>query len=109
MRRPSFLKTLSSWTARSRGTSAGDPPWPRASIRPMMGSFREVAVSFTPEQLDQLGEMLAPGRDGAPSDRPPPWHDRDAASAGRQVRVLHAVDRAIADLANPRGRRKRAR
>jgi hypothetical protein len=109
MRRPSFLKTLASWTGRSRGLSAGEKPWLRVSIRPTMASFREVPVSFSPEQLDQLGEMLAPGCDVAASHRPSLWHDAEANSVSGQARVLHAVDRAIADLASPRGRRKRAR
>jgi hypothetical protein len=96
MRRPSLSNLLAFWTGNTRG--------PSASARPQPASVR-----FTPAQLDRLYQMLVPGRDGAASTRAPRWHDDDAGSARRQETLLHTVDRAIAELASPRGRRRRAR
>ena len=96
MRRPSLSKFLAFWIESSRG--------PSASVRP-----RQASVRFTPAQLDRLYQMLAPGSDGTAANLAPRWHGEDAASSGRPERLLNAVDRAIAELASPRGRRRRAR
>jgi hypothetical protein len=74
-----------------------------------MAAPQEAPARFTPEHLDQLYEILVRGPDHAPSDRPAGWHDRNTASARREDRLLRAVDRAIAELAAPRVRRRRAR
>ncbi len=62
-------------------------------------------VSFSDEQLDQLSGVLEAGRD----DPLPGSDEPDAAWAGRLERFLDAVDQAIAEIAEPRSRRKRGR
>jgi hypothetical protein len=64
-------------------------------------------ASFTPEELDRLFEMVAPELDDDRTDRT--TRDEEfASSEGRQEVFLHTVDRAIAEIAAPRGRRRRA-
>jgi hypothetical protein len=109
MRQHSFLKFLASWTGGFRLSRAPGQPWPRPAAGPTFSSPSMPAVSFSPEQLDQLSGLVAPGRDDACCDRSPRWDDRDTASARRHERFLSTVDRAIAEIAEPRKRRKRAR
>jgi hypothetical protein len=109
MRQHSFLKFLASWTGGFRVSSAPGQAWQRAVAGTTFASPSMPAVSFSPEQLDQLSGLVAPGHDAASWDRSPRWDDRDAASDCRQDRFLRTVDRAIAEIAEPRRRRKRAR
>lgn len=89
MRRPALLEYLTSWTGRRRASSSTVSPRLQGLIpRP----YR--APSFTTIQLDRLGEILT--------------SDGDTATAERQARFLGAVDRAIAEMAGPRERRKRS-
>jgi hypothetical protein len=88
MRRPAVLQYLKSWTGRGRGSSAALPR------QPGQGPGPSAEPGFTMCQLDRLGEMLA--------------CDGDAASSERHARFLGAVDRAIAEMASPRERRKRS-
>jgi hypothetical protein len=65
-------------------------------------------VRFTPEELDRLFEMVTPELDDDRTNRT--TRDEElASSGGRQELFLHTVDRAIAEIAGPRGRRRRAR
>jgi hypothetical protein len=110
MKRLSLTRLLSSWTRRSpRHASAGTPTWPeipgrRSMSRPGVGRAR-----LTADELDCLFEFIATELgDGRPAHSP--RRDGDPASSdGRKERFLHTVDRAIAEIAGPRGRRRRAR
>lgn len=64
MRRHSLLKYLGFWTEGARHSSSARSPRPTSPARP--------AVSFTPEQLDQLYEDLATAGDDSVSDRTSP-------------------------------------
>jgi hypothetical protein len=109
MRPHSFLKFLVSWTGGIRVSSASGRRWHRPPASPTFPTPTKPTVSFSPEQLDLLSGLLAPGRDDAHWDRSPRQAARDATSARRQERFLRTVDRAIAEIAGPRGRRRRAR
>ena len=98
MRRNSFFRYLAYWTEGAERSSAGRRP------RPLCPG--PTAVRFTPDQLDELSEILALCRDTTPVDRPSTWHDDDAASVDRQARFFRAVDRAIAEIATSRRRSK---
>ena len=98
MNRHSFFKYLAFWTGGKGGPSADRGP--RTALR------SQPAVRFTSEQLDQLHEILAPGRDDANRSHAPAWDDRDAGGPERQARFLRAVDRAIAEIATSRRRGK---
>jgi hypothetical protein len=108
MRPHSFLKFLVSWTGGIRVSSASGRWWRRPSAGPTFAPPSMPTVSFSPEQLDLLSGLVAPTRDDPHLDRSPRWADRDGTSARRQERFLHTVDRAIAEIAGPRGRRRRA-
>jgi hypothetical protein len=64
---------------------------------------------LTGEELDCLFEFIASDLDEGLSDHSPRRDGELASSLGRQERFLHTVDRAIAEIAGPRGRRRRAR
>ena len=98
MRRHSLFKYLAFWTG-GKGRSSADRG-PRAAIR------SQPLVRFTSEQLDQLHEILAPGRDDANRSQAPAWDDREAGAPERQARFLRAVDRAISEIATSRRRDK---
>jgi hypothetical protein len=64
---------------------------------------------FTPEQLDGLFEIIAPEVDDDGDDSPARRGEELDPSDRRQELFLHTVDRAIAEIAGARGRRRRAR
>jgi hypothetical protein len=110
MSRHSLSKLLAFWTRSRPGRpSTGAPAWPEIPVRMSMEPPSTVRAPFTAEQLDDLCGMLLPGPDDARTDRPSRPSRGDGGSARRQAPSLNVVDRAIAEIANPRGRRKRAR
>ena len=109
MRQHSFLKFFAFWNGGFRVAPASEGRWQRPAVRPSSACASTPAATFSPEQLDHLSVLLAPGGDDAFADRSPLWVNGAAAIAGRQERFLRTVDRAIAEIAGPRGRRKRPR
>jgi hypothetical protein len=79
---------------------AAEPPWAVPSPS---------TVRLSPEQLDQLAEVIWPVDGTLARDRSPEWDRADTDPAGRDERFLRVVDRAIADIAAPRRRRTRPR
>jgi hypothetical protein len=64
---------------------------------------------LTAEELDCLFEFIASDVGDGQTDHTPRRDGQLASTVGRQERFLHTVDRAIAEIAAPRGRRRRAR
>jgi hypothetical protein len=110
MSRHSLSRLLAFWTwSKPRRASAVAPAWRVIPVRMSMASPGTVRPDYTPEQLDELHGMLSTGCDEARTDRPSWRSGGKAGPAGRQAPYVNVVDRAIAEIASPRGRRKRAR
>jgi hypothetical protein len=110
MSRHSLSRLFAFWTwSRPRRASAAAPPWREIPVRMSIASSGTGRPPFTPEQLDELHGMLSTGCDDVHTDRPSWRSGGKAGSAGRQAPFVNVVDRAIAEIASPRGRRKRAR
>ena len=109
MSRQLFSKLLAFWSRRSpRRSASGGPTWPEGYLRLSMGAPGAVPSPFTPDQLDDLYRMLSPGLDTTRGDRPSRG-SRGRDGSDRQAPFLQVVDRAIAELGSPRGRKRRAR
>jgi hypothetical protein len=110
MSRQSLSRLFAFWNwSKPRRSLAAAPAWREIPVRISMASPGTVRPPFTPEQLDELHGMLSTGCDDARTDRPSWRSGGKAGSAGRQAPLVNVVDRAIAEIASPRGRRKRAR
>lgn len=94
MRRPSLIRYLTFW----KGDAPSSP-----TVRRRRSSYASrPPVRFTPQQLDQLGDVIIPAGVEAPAG----WHDVETPAAEPEARFLHAVDRAIDEIAAGRRRRK---
>ncbi len=110
MSRHSLSRFFAFWTwSKPRRSSAPAPAWREIPVRISMTSTGSLRSPFTPEQLDELHGMLSTGCDDVRGDRPSWRSGGKAGSAGRQAPFLNVVDRAIAEIVSPRGRRRRAR
>jgi hypothetical protein len=82
---------LSFWkTMKSGRSSANRPAWPGIPVRWSMPSPTRGSARLTPHELDGLFEFLTPDPDD---------HTDESL-------FLNTVDRAIAEIAGPRGRRR---
>ncbi len=110
MSRHSLSRLFAFWTwSKPRRSSAAAPAWREIPVRMSMASPGTVRTHYTPEQLDELQVMLSTGCDDVRTDRPSWRSGGKAGSTGRQAPFVNVVDRAIAEIASPRGRRRRAR
>ncbi len=110
MSRHSLSRLFAFWTwSKPRRSSAAAPAWTEIPVRLSMASPGTVRPDYTPEQLDELHAMLSTGCDDGRTDRPSRRSGGKAGTAGRQGPFLNVVNRAIAEIAEPRGRRRRAR
>ncbi len=108
MSRRLFSRLISCWTRNRRnpGTTPG-LTWPELSIRLRPASSVPIPRLYSAEQLDELHDLIS-ARDCA--DTSPAESSRWSGGLGaRQAGSPHVVDRAIADLTNPRRRSKRPR
>ncbi len=92
MRRRSLTRLFSFWkTMKSGRSSASRPAWPGIPVQWSMSSPTRGPARLTPDEPDGLFEFLT----ADPDDR------------ADESRFLSTVDRAIAEIAGPRGRRRR--
>lgn len=108
MSRRLFSRLLSYWTRNqpNRGLAAS-PNWPSISIQLRSNSTGPIPCLYPAEKLDELHDLILVQEKSEP--RPTRPSQRSSGLGPRQGALPHIVDRAIADLTNPRRRSSRPR